>query len=98
MQNLFTHSHVRFILAGLLLSPTAAIAYVGPGAGLTMLGSLWGLILAIVFVVFGLLILPLKIMRNRMKKKAADAVADSEEQQEMASGTSTEQNSTTDSD
>jgi hypothetical protein len=98
MQNLFTYFHVRFILAGLLLSPTAAIAYVGPGAGLTMLGSLWGLILAIVFVVFGLLILPFKIMRNRMKKKAADAVADSEKQQEMAAGTSAEQNPTTDSD
>jgi hypothetical protein len=98
MQNVFTYSHVRVIFAGLLLSPTAAIAYVGPGAGLTMLGSLWGLILAIVFVVFGLLILPFKIISNRLKKKAADAVADSEKQQEMAAGTSAEQNPTTDSD
>ena len=52
-----------------LLQPLAAHSYVGPGAGLTMLGSLWGLILAVVFVIFGLLFLPFKIMRNRMKKK-----------------------------
>jgi hypothetical protein len=56
-------------IPGMLLAPALAMAYVGPGAGLTMLGSLWGLILAVVFIVFGLLILPIKIMRNRMKKK-----------------------------
>jgi len=102
MQNLFNQFHirpyVRFILAWLALSPAVANAYVGPGAGLTMLGSLWGLILAIVFVVLGLLILPFKIMRNRMKKNAADTAVDSEKPQEKTSDASTEQNSTADSD
>jgi hypothetical protein len=69
------------ILPCMLLSPSAAMAYVGPGAGLTMLGSLWGLILAVVFIVFGLLILPIKIMRNKMKKNKA-----AEEQEKGAEG------------
>jgi hypothetical protein len=69
------------ILPGVLLSPTVTMAYVGPGAGLTMLGSLWGLILAVVFIVFGLLILPIKIMRNKMKKNKA-----TEEQEKAADG------------
>jgi hypothetical protein len=30
-----------------LTSPTIALAYVGPGAGLSLLGALWALILAI---------------------------------------------------
>ena len=57
---------------------TPAYAYVGPGAGLTMLGSLWGLIIAVVFIVFGLLILPIKLMRNRMKKNKAEQEAQRE--------------------
>jgi uncharacterized membrane protein len=78
------HKQIYFslvILSGVLLSPTVTMAYVGPGAGLTMLGSLWGLILAVVFIVFGLLILPIKIMRNKMKKNKA-----AEEQEKAADG------------
>jgi amino acid transporter len=52
-----------------LSAPLTALAYVGPGAGITMLGSLWGLIVAIVFVVAGLLILPFKLLRNRLRQK-----------------------------
>ena len=81
--------HSSLVLAILaVLQPTAALAYVGPGAGLTMLGSLWGLILAVVFVVFGLLFLPFKIMRNRMKQKkelaAGEQPSGTEEQQDPA--------------
>lgn len=77
-------------LAALLLvvvQPAAVQAYVGPGAGLTMLGSLWGLIVAVLFVVFGLLFLPFKLMRNRMKKKKAAVASESnqsDEQQQRA--------------
>ena len=44
-----------------------------------MLGSLWGLIVAVVFIVFGLLFLPFKILRNRMKKNKAKAAIDEAE-------------------
>jgi len=60
-------------------APATAFAYVGPGAGITMLGSLWGLIVAVVFIVFGLLFLPFKILRNRMKKNKAKATIDEAE-------------------
>ena len=84
MQKLLTSSRIKFVLAWLILLSSSAFAYVGPGAGITMLGSLWGLIIAIVFVVFGLLILPFKIMRNRMKRNKSDALADDTEEQKEA--------------
>jgi len=75
-----------FSLLIVALTPSLSFAYVGPGAGLTMLGSLWGLILAVVFIIFGLLILPIKIMRNKMKKKQeAEEQADDGKQQKEQS-------------
>ena len=71
----------HFLIASICFVPAIAAAYVGPGAGLTMLGSLWGLILAIVFVVFGLLILPVKLMRNRMKERRNRENADEDKEQ-----------------
>ena len=51
-------------------------AYVGPGAGLTLLGSLWGLILAVVFVLVGIVLLPLRVLQRRRKaRKEAEAAA-----------------------
>jgi hypothetical protein len=72
---------VRFILCcALSLAAGSAFAYVGPGAGISMLGSLWGLLVAIVFVVVGLLIFPIKVLRNRLRaKKQADGDDDSAE-------------------
>jgi uncharacterized membrane protein len=65
---------LRQVLIPLLaFMPLMAEAYVGPGAGLTMLGSLWGLIVAVVFVLFGLLILPYKLMRNKRRKAREQA-------------------------
>ena len=46
-------------------------AYVGPGAGITALGALVGVILAILFVLGGLLIWPIRIFLRRLK--GADA-------------------------
>ena len=67
--------------------PVVAQAYVGPGAGLTMLGSLWGLILAVLFVLFGILILPVKLMLNKRRKareQAAEEATDEPELRESA--------------
>jgi len=79
MTNRLTLSGIKLLSTLLAFAPATAFAYVGPGAGITMLGSLWGLIVAVVFIVFGLLILPLKIMRNRMKKNKAKAAIDEAE-------------------
>jgi preprotein translocase subunit SecD len=55
--------------------PQAAAAYVGPGAGLTMLGALWAVIAAILFALAGLIIWPIRAMRRRRREAAASAAA-----------------------
>jgi hypothetical protein len=59
-------------VAALAASP--ALAYVGPGAGLTLLGALWGLIVAVVVSLGFVLLWPLRRMmrRNRQAQPPAD--------------------------
>lgn len=45
-----------------------AYAYVGPGAGLTLLGALWGLILAIVMSVGFIILWPFRRLMRRRKR------------------------------
>ena len=48
-----------------LASPIPAFAYVGPGAGLSLIGAFWALILAIFTAVFFLLAWPVRrLLRN----------------------------------
>jgi hypothetical protein len=56
--------------------PEAAFAYVGPGAGISVFGALWGLILGVVTALGIVLFWPIRIML-RKRKAAAEA------QQEM---------------
>jgi hypothetical protein len=57
------------------LAASPASAYVGPGAGLTLLGALWGLIAAVVVSVGFILIWPLRRLMRR-NKPAVSEVAD----------------------
>jgi protein-S-isoprenylcysteine O-methyltransferase Ste14 len=50
-----------------------ALAYVGPGAGLTMLGSLLGVLGAIVLAIGGLLFWPIRAMLARRRAKQRQA-------------------------
>jgi hypothetical protein len=61
------------LAAGMLVAglPHAAAAYVGPGAGISMLGALWAVIVAIVLALGGLLIWPIRMMMRRRKRSAA---------------------------
>lgn len=59
-----------FLLVGelcLLLSSPSAFAYVGPGAGLTAIGSAVALVAAIVVAIIGFLWYPLKRILKRNK-------------------------------
>lgn len=65
------------------LSAVPAFAYVGPGAGLTLLGALWGLILAVFMSVGFVILWPFRKLLRRHKRrttlgdgKAAEHVAD----------------------
>lgn len=62
-----------FLLAWLV--PTAAHAYIGPGAGITAIGSVLALIGAVILAIIGLVWYPLKRMMKARKKSRAEAEA-----------------------
>jgi membrane protein implicated in regulation of membrane protease activity len=66
-----------------------ALAYVGPGAGLTLLGALWALILAIVMSVGFVLIWPFRrYLRRRRQASAAQNGGPAEDELAHASDSS----------
>jgi len=50
------------------LAASPAFAYVGPGAGLTLLGALWGLVVAVVVSIGFILMWPLRRLMRRNKR------------------------------
>jgi hypothetical protein len=60
------------ILLGLAQS-TPALAYFGPGAGITMLGALWGVLLAIILAAGAVLAWPIRAMLRRRKAASMKA-------------------------
>ena len=74
---------VLSLLALLISSP--AIAYIGPGAGISVLGSLLGIIVTIVVAIGAIIMWPL---RKLLKKKRANATeTDSAETDSQAGNT-----------
>jgi NADH:ubiquinone oxidoreductase subunit 6 (subunit J) len=64
-----------------LLLPTAAMAYIGPGAGASLAGSLFGVLAAIATALAIVLFWPLRLMYKKIKgnKQAAPETADASE-------------------
>ena len=54
-----------------LLACADACAYIGPGAGLSVLGSLWAVLVGIVVALFALLSWPLRVLWRRLRGKRA---------------------------
>lgn len=69
--------HATPILVALTLGVSeAALAYVGPGAGLSLLGALWGLLLAIGAALGFVIFWPIRRARRRAKaRREAQAMA-----------------------
>lgn len=63
---------IVFFLAALLL-PATAHAYIGPGAGITAIGSVLALLGAVILAIIGLVWYPMKRMLKARKKSQADA-------------------------
>lgn len=61
---------ILFLLAATALPGTAA-AYMGPGAGLGMLGSLVAVIAAVALAALGLVLLPVRMILKRRRKAQA---------------------------
>ncbi len=55
--------------AALVLLPATAFAYVGPGAGLTMLGALWAVLLALFAAMFFLVAWPVRRMLRQVRHR-----------------------------
>lgn len=57
-----------YVTVGLMLAPQLALAYVGPGTGLSAIGSFFALLMTIVLVIVGFFWLPLKrVLKSRQK-------------------------------
>lgn len=59
-----------FLFLAALLLATSANAYMGPGAGLGMLGSLVAVVGAVLIAVFGILVLPIRMIMKKRRKGA----------------------------
>lgn len=63
----------RFVLFGVLgliaMHPTTASAYVGPGAGITMIAALGAVVFAIVLSIVGIFLWPIRAFLRRRKRQ-----------------------------
>ena len=64
-------SRVAIVLTLLVILPDTAWAYLGPGAGLGMVGSLVAVVVGILVAIAGVLLYPLRLYRKWRKEKAA---------------------------
>jgi membrane protein implicated in regulation of membrane protease activity len=58
------------ITTALTLAATPAMAYVGPGAGLSLLGAFWGLLVAILAALAFVVVYPVRRMMRARKRPA----------------------------
>ena len=52
-----------------------AMAYIGPGAGITMLGALWGVLVAIVLAIGSVLFWPIRALMRRRRSRQHPGVS-----------------------
>jgi hypothetical protein len=65
-----------FLLLALGLTVSGpALAYIGPGAGITMLGALWGVVVAVVLALGAVLFWPIRALLRRRKQAPAGTVS-----------------------
>lgn len=73
MRNLTSGLACLLLALGLTALSTPALAYIGPGAGITMLGALWGVIVAVLLALGAVLFWPIRALLRRRKGPAAPA-------------------------
>ncbi len=54
---------------------TPAQAYIGPGAGITMLGALWGVVVAVALALGAVLFWPIRVLLRRARRRPSTAPA-----------------------
>lgn len=71
------------VLLLLFLVASPAMAYIGPGAGLSLLGALWGLVAAVGAALLFVLLWPFRRMLRR-KREAKKAEAEAQQNQQKS--------------
>jgi flagellar biogenesis protein FliO len=66
-----THAMATFAAVTILTMPATALAYVGPGAGLSLIGAFWALLLAVLTAIFFLVAWPVRRMLRRARGPSA---------------------------
>jgi membrane protein implicated in regulation of membrane protease activity len=64
------------LVVALLTTAGPALAYFGPGAGITMLTALWGVILAVLLAVAAILAGPVRALLRRRRRGAEGEAAE----------------------
>ncbi len=76
---------IRYLLALiLLLQPPMAVAYIGPGLGLGVIGVVLGVLVSIVLAIFAVLWYPLKRMFKKETKSTAQEKPEKDEREESS--------------
>lgn len=83
------HSLTRLTwrLAALVLVAPAAQAYIGPGAGLSAIGSALALVGALLLMIVGFVWYPVKRLMKRRKASAAESDTDKRDHEDVATAT-----------
>ena len=71
-----TPRHLMLTLGFLLAAASPAMAYVGPGAGLTAIGAALAFIGAVVLAIVGFIWYPIKRLLRAKARKASDTPAE----------------------
>lgn len=66
------------LLLVLLFNACAAEAYIGPGAGVSLFGSLWAIVVGVVLSLAAVLIWPLRWALRRLRRRGAQKPAASD--------------------
>lgn len=65
------HLERLVLVVGTIMLPATAMAYIGPGAGLSVIGSVLAFLAAIIVAIFGFLFFPIRRMLRKRKQRAA---------------------------
>ncbi len=70
MRAQYTLIKIALFFSVILFLPASVHAYMGPGAGLGMVGSLIAVVLVVFLVILGLLLYPLRKLIKHFKKRS----------------------------
>ena len=72
-KNIFLNGFPATLIAFVLvIIPVEAAAYVGPGTGISLIGAIIAVLVAVFFTIGGILLWPFRALKRWMKKRKGD--------------------------